>query len=365
MHLALVINSLGIGGAERVLVRLAEIWANKGHKVSFIIFFEDQTNSYILAKHNNINLINLGETKPLANINYLINFFKIIKRIYLLTKLFKKLKPDLIISFLVGVNITVLLANFWLKRPIIVSERIDPASHIIPSIYKKLRLITYRFANTIVVQTKKIKEYFPINLQSKIVIIPNWIKQPEIIKSLETNKANKIKNIISIGRLDQQKNQQLLINAFFKLSVKYPDIILKIYGEGILRDGLQNLINSLNLQDRVFLLGINMDINGALRDADLFVFPSLYEGFSNALCEAMAVGLPVIASNCSGNVDIIEHGMNGLLFNNNEIADLMNCMQLLLDDIGYANRLANQAKNIVNKFNELEVLKLWDQVIAL
>ncbi len=361
MHLALVINSLGIGGAERVLVRLAHIWAERGHQISFITFFQENDFCYQLnTKDNRINLINLGESKPLPNTNFFLQIVKIIKRIYLLKKLFKKMQPDLIISFLVGVNITVLLANIFSKIPIVVSERIDPNKHVIPVFYKQLRLFTYQFSTALVVQTKRIAEYFPVSWQEKIFIIPNWVKKPLTTK---TNKNQMIKHIRSVGRLDSQKDHQTLIKAFAKLANDYPELTLTIYGEGILRNFLTKLISFLNLEDRIFLPGIATEVETVLTSADLFVFPSIYEGFPNALCEAMSCGLPVIASNCSGNIDIVEEGVNGLLFNVADVDGLVSCIKKLLDNSDYANKLAVNAQDVVNKFSEPEILKLWDNVL--
>lgn len=366
MHLALIINSLGIGGAERVLVRLAHEWADRGYQISFITFFQENNFCYQLnTKHNNIKLINLGEKKPKANTNFFVQIFIVAKRIFLLKKLFNKLQPNLLISFLFKVNISVLLANIWSKIPIIVSERIDPSKHVIPAFYKKLRLMSYRLASNIIVQTKAIKDYFPNYLQKKIFIIPNWVKAPQTKKQLDINNSitTSISKIIAIGRLDQQKNHQLLIRAFAKLADNYPNLTLTIYGEGILRDFLQELIMSLKLQDRIFLPGITMDVEATLAKADLFVLPSIYEGFSNALCEAMAVGLPVIAAKCSGNVDIIEHRKNGLLFNINNTEELVECIEFVINNPEHSNKLAINAQNIINQFNELNILKLWDQAL--
>ena len=367
MHLVLIINSLGIGGAERVLVRLAHSWAKSGHKISFITFFQEENFFYQLDnKDSKINLINLGEQKPPNNQNCIQYFFKVTKRAYLLRKLFNTLQPDLIVSFLVGVNITVLLANMCSKIPVVVSERIDPNKHVIPEFYKKLRLLMYPQAAAIVVQTKGIADYFPEKYQRKIVIIPNFIKQPKIKKNIYTqgeSQKQKIKNIIAVGRLHEQKDHKTLIYAFAKLVNNYPDLTLNIYGEGPGRGELQNLIINLNLQNRAFLPGITMDVENTLVTGDLFVFPSVYEGFSNALCEAMSCGLPVIASNCSGNVDIIENGVNGLLFKCGDVEELASLIQKLLNNSEHCNKLASNATNIVNRFSEIEILKLWDNVL--
>src|SRR5690606_29753976 len=102
-----------------------------------------------------------------------------------------------------------------------------------------------------------------------------------------------------------------LITAFSEIVLQKPDITLTIYGEGAERQNLESLIRGLNLTASVFLPGTVRDVEGIMYQADLFVFPSHYEGFPNALCEAMAMGLPVIASNCSGNIDIIREGVDG------------------------------------------------------
>lgn len=364
MHLALIINSLGIGGAERILVRLAHEWAERGNKISFITFFQETGFNYNLnTKHKNITLINLGEKKP--NNNFFLQIIKIIKRTILLRRLFITLKPNIIISFLVGANINCLLANLGSNIPIIVSERIDPNKHVIPAIYKILRILAYKLATAIIVQTKLIKDYFPNFLQNQIFIIPNWVKEPKIKKLLksEDKPITPISKIISIGRLDQQKNHQLLIRAFAQLSDQYPNLTLDIYGDGVLRNDLEHLIISFNLQDRIKLPGITMNVESTLAEADLFVFPSAYEGFPNALCEAMAVGLPVIASNCSGSNEIVENNHNGLLFNIDNTQELVKCMELLINNPTHAHQLAINAQNIINQFNELKILTLWEQTL--
>ncbi len=360
MHLALVINSLGIGGAERVLIHLANYWADKGHTISLIVFFQAK-NSYQVITNNNIRLINLDENyllqKNSGNIKY---FFNIINRIFNLRQKIKLLQPDIIVSFLVGANICVLLANIYSKIPVIVSERADPLMHNISTFYKKLRLLTYKYAAVITVQNNNIAQYFLGKFKNKVFIIPNSVTLPTMKKNSE---IVVIKKIISVGRLDLQKDHKTLIYAFAKIAAIYPDVTLTIYGDGELREFLQNLLAELKLTDKVLLPGIVNNIQEKLIEADLFVFPSIAEGFSNALCEAMSYGLPVIAADCTGNVNIIENEVNGLLFKCGDIEELAFLMQKLLNNSEYCNKLASNAKNIVHRFAESEILKLWDDVL--
>lgn len=104
--------------------------------------------------------------------------------------------------------------------------------------------------------------------------------------------------IVTCGRLTEQKNHRLLIDAFAEVQKIYPFATLKIYGEGVLREKLQNQIDSLNLNEKVFLMGATNDVAKALQTADLFVLSSDYEGMPNALMEAMAAGVPCISTDC-------------------------------------------------------------------
>lgn len=369
LRLILIINSLAIGGAERVLIRLANYWATCGHQVYFVTFFEEEKFFYQLKLRNNLNLMNLGESKPLKTENFIQQFFRLIKRIFLLIKLFKQLKPDSIISFFAEVNVAVLLTNLYFKIPVLVSERTDPRKYDMPMFYKKLRFLTYNKAAAVVVQTKYIATYFPEKLQNKIVIIPNFVMQPKNKKKLfdinvEPSLHYQIKNIISIGRLVPEKDHKTLIYAFARIINYYPDLTLTIYGEGALRVFLQDLIVNLGLCDKVFLPGIITNVEKFLIKGDLFIFPSICEGFSNALCEAMSCALPVIASDCPGNIDIIEDGVNGLLFKCGDIKGLTLLIEKLLNDPKYCNQLAHNAQKVVNKFSRFKILNLWDDIVA-
>ncbi len=371
MRLVLVINSLGVGGAEKVLLRLAYHWSKKNHQV-FLINFLEEKNFYIIEENPNLQVINFGEKVTFKSIN-IINFVKFvfnsIFRIYKLQKKIKSLNPDLIITFMIGSNLLGLLANIFYKIPIIISERADPSNLSIPKFYKLLRRILYPYATALIVQTKDIANYFAKKLfKHKIFIIPNFVKTPNLSNLSDKNllintKFNNIKKLISIGRLDALKDHKTLIYAFSKIANIYLDLTLTIYGDGVLRNDLKNLIANLNLSNRIFLPGIDLNIEKHLLAADLFIFPSISEGFPNALCEAMSYGLPVIAADCSGNMNIITHEKDGLLFKCGDIEQLSIYILKLLNNHELAKELANNAKNIIERFNEQKILNLWDKVL--
>ncbi|MBS0185090.1 MAG: glycosyltransferase family 4 protein [Proteobacteria bacterium] len=356
MHIALVILTLGPGGAERVLSQLANAWQEEGHHIT-LITLEHPSQKPFYPLNPNIHLIQLNPifTKPTSWFEYLKN---ITTRLLLLRRTLKKEKPDLILSFIDQINVLTLLLTRGLKIPVIVSERIDPAFHPLSRIYKILRRLTYPWASQIVVQTQSAANYFSKKLQKKISIIPNSVFTPK--KALT---YQKIQHIVSVGRLSPQKDYPTLLKAFKVLTIKYPFLKLTIYGEGKERFALERYIQTLDLNTSVHLPGIISNIEQALLKADLFVFPSKFEGFPNALCEAMSLGLPVVASNCSGNRDIIQNEINGLLFPIGNYKILTQQIERLLFDPFEAQRIGKKAKNISQTYSEQKILTLWHALI--
>ncbi|MDR1031954.1 MAG: glycosyltransferase family 4 protein [Holosporales bacterium] len=356
MRIVFVISSLGSGGAERVLSGLANHFVTKNNEVSIVTFSPAGTVPFYPLDPN-INLIQLDQLRE--DTFCLKRLKNIAKRTFCLRKALKALAPDLVISFVEVTNITTLIASIGLKVPVVVSERIFPGDHHIPRIYQWLRTLFYPRASKVVVQTESAKNYF--YYLNNVSVIPNAVLIPNFTKK---HVSSAVCSIISVGRLcSPQKDFETLVKAFSRLVTKYPGIHLTIYGDGDDRVNLENLITSLDLQDKVFLPGVTSDVYGVLQKADMFVFPSRYEGFPNALCEAMAVGLPVIASNCSGNIDVVRDKIDGRLFTVGNVDALTSLMIELIEDREQRQRLSGNAKQIVTRFNSDEIFAMWDQVI--
>ncbi len=359
MNITFVISSLGAGGAENVLSALANYLVHLGHQISIITLASPGTKPFY-SLNPSINLIQLDQTDNECRVSLLIRLQNIVKRILSLRKSVKDLKSDLVISFVDIMNIATLIATTGLKKPIIISERIDPHFHAIPSFYKWLRLKIYPLCFQLVVQTESAAKYFPESYRKFITIIPNPVSKPELQKDVY---VDKITHLVTVGRLDSQKDHVTLIKAFSNLTNIYPYLTLTIYGEGKERKNLADLIHSLNLQKKVYLAGTTQSIQETLINSDLFIFPSLYEGFPNALCEAMVVGLPVIASNCSGNVDIISDGINGRLFSAGNDVSLTNTIIDLLNNPEECRQLSENGKKICKTFNPSQIFSLWKKII--
>lgn len=357
MHLVLIISSLNVGGAERVLSNLANYWSKKGHRVSLLTLASPSAVPYY-ELHPEIELIQLdlfGEGLSVGK-----RILSVMKRLWVLRQSIKRLAPDAIISFVDIVNILTLIASINLNIPIIISERTDPNVYKIPQLYDWLRSKVYPYCYKLIIQTQSVADYFPRKFREFINIIPNPVKVPLALKSIE---GNSVEKIVTVGRLVESKDHQLLIRVFSKIMQSYPHLSLTIYGEGPEYQNLQKLIDELNLRDYVFLPGAVQNIQAKLLDADLFIFPSKYEGFPNALCEAMAVGLPVIVSNCSGNIAVVQDGIDGRVFSIGDQDRLEQLMIELIEDQEQRLRLAMEAKKIAERFSEDKVYQMWDKTL--
>lgn len=354
MKITLIISSLNTGGAERVLSNLANYWDGKEHDVTIITLAIDEP-FYPLSE--TIKIKQLDQISAERE-KFLTRVFKITKRLYFLRKAIQKSEPNMVLSFVDITNITTLIACIGLKIPIIVSERIDPHFHKIPRFYKTLRRCFYSHAKKVVVQTKSAAAYFK-DLKN-VVIIPNAVQK---IKPIKRDFSLPITHVISVGRLCEQKGFTTLIKAFAEIYKSHPHMRLTICGEGEERSNLETLTKSLNRADCVFLPGTVADIEKALSAADLFVFPSLYEGFPNALCEAMAAGLPVIASNCSGNIDVVQDGVNGRLFPVGDMEALFLLMKELVSDPFQCQMLAKSAVTLSDHYSQETICQKWDSIL--
>jgi glycosyltransferase involved in cell wall biosynthesis len=167
-----------------------------------------------------------------------------------------------------------------------------------------------------------------------------------------------------MGRLGEEKGFDLLIEAFALLRHRFPQLSLVILGEGSGRSELERLIAARGLQSAVYMPGTVEQPHAILQQAGIFVLPSRFEGFPNALCEAMACGLPVVAADCRcGPREIIRNDVDGLLVPVGDIEALAGAMQRLMLDRSLQERLAAQAPSVVDRFSMARVTALWDQVL--
>jgi glycosyltransferase involved in cell wall biosynthesis len=261
-------------------------------------------------------------------------------------------------------NITTLLAARGLGIGVIIAERTDPRYHAVGRVWSVLRRRLYPSCQSLVVQTASVQPWARTIVRTRpVFVIPNAAVAPK--RRASKQHAPGDRRMVTLGRLSPEKGADLLIKAFARVAADFPNWSLSIYGSGALQAELESLCAELQLDDRVTLHGWTSDTAAALSTADLFVLPSRYEGFPNALLEAMAAGLACISFDCeSGPREIIHDQKDGLLVPPQDVEALARAMAQLMADDSERCRLGNQAREVVTRFSEERFYRQWDAVVA-
>lgn len=356
------IDTLNKGGAERVVSILANE-LSKDNNV-YVLTIVNHDKEYLLS--NKIKYDSL-EKKSFSNriIKKAILPIRFIHCVNALRKLLIKERFDIIISFLPFASFISSIAKTKNDK-LIISERNDPVIEYKPFLYNYLMKKYYPKADGFVFQTNDAKNYFNGIIDYKKIkssIILNPVNNVFVHKK-NCNKKNNI--IVNIGRLTEQKNQELLIKSFNEIKDDYPDINLNIYGDGYLKDYLENIIKGYKLENRVFLKGIVNDIADEIVNSRMFVLSSNYEGLPNSLIEAMTLGLPCISTDCpcGGPRFLIKNNKNGLLVEMNDFKQLADRMRYLLDNDRQSKLLGNNAKNIIKLVSTDVIISKWKDFIS-
>jgi GalNAc-alpha-(1->4)-GalNAc-alpha-(1->3)-diNAcBac-PP-undecaprenol alpha-1,4-N-acetyl-D-galactosaminyltransferase len=360
MRVTLVIYGLGSGGAERVMSILANYWASQSWEVTLILLV-DPSKPAFYPLDPRIQLKSLGiaknSTNPLAAIYHSSGRIATLRREIIASK------PDAIVSFMNSVNVCSILASWNLGIPIIVSEHTYPGANDANRIWQSLMKWSYRHADLVTVLTQNAIPFYPASQGYRTIVMPNPVLTPAAVVGID--RLLPASSLIAVGRFDRRKGFDLLLRAFHQLQAKYPEWQLTILGEGSLRAELEELRSQLQLTDRVHLPGAVTNVREYLAQADLFVMSSRVEGFPMALCEAMACGLPVLATDClSGPRDIIEDGVNGLLVATEDVDALVAGLDSLMSDPALRQQLAQNAPKILDRFGLDRVMEMWTEAIG-
>lgn len=345
-RVAFVINKVELsGGAERVMCTLASEFSRRGIESNI---FTQQTDKCGYPLDESVKIIPAKTSLKIPVLRNLVRNVRMRKNI-------KKFNPDVIISFLTVMNVQSILFAFGLKSKVIVSERVYPG--LVKQPYKFLSKILYPFADGFVFQTKEAKACFKGKINKRSTIIPN----PIASGFPDAKGATSDKYIVTMGRITKQKNHELLIRAFAEFYKNHPDYCLKIYGNGPLKEELQNLSQELGVGEAVKFMGAVKNVANYIVDASMFVFTSDYEGMPNALAEAMAMGLPCISTDCVGGgaSALIQDGKNGFLIKRGDFKALIYYMEKIANDENLAKNLAIEAKKVRETFSVKKITERW------
>lgn len=353
-HIAFYIGSLHKGGAERVFVNLAEFFRREGYRVTMVTQYKypDEEEYVLPAEVKRV----LSDLTPEESHNSRIVNFQ--KRIYKLHRIWKNEKPDVVLSCIGKNNFMTVVTTMGTKTRPVVSVVGEAKEEYPGRLMRMLANLLFPFAAGIILQTERSRYFFNKRIQRTAVILPNSLN-PDFIRPRYEGERNK--RIVTVGRLDANKNHEMLIRAFAVIEEKYPEYILMIYGEGELRGYLEDLTEKLGVAGKVFLPGVIPDVAAQLERASLFVLTSYSEGVSNALIEALASGLPVIATDVpsGGTVELMTDGVNGLIIPTGDQQALEQAMERILGDSAYAGRLGREAAKLKERLAPERVNRLW------
>lgn len=354
--IALYISSLRRGGAERVMANLAGYFYGEGYQVLMVTTRKEET-EYELPE-GIVRRISEPPSQELCGGR--ISNFK--KRFSGLREIWKEEKPDVILSFIGKNNMMAILTSRGLKIPVAVSVRGEPTEEY----YNKgLRLIArhlFDLADGVVLQTKRSRDFFPKRVQKKAVILRNPVHPDFFRKPFEGERE---KTVVAVGRVDENKNHELLIRAFAQIAGDFPEYKLLIYGEGEKRKALQELAGDLGLEERILLPGNEEHVEEAIYRARVFVLPSNTEGMPNTLIEAMLLGLTVIATDCpcGGCAELIEHEQNGLLTPVGDVEKMKENLRRVLAHPREADRMGRNAAQLRDLYQARAVYGGWKEYL--
>ena len=352
MRLLFIRDFFDYGGASKMILNVAGAMTKMGHDSYVYAYGSESCPIEIPDK------VRFVKGSPYINNRVLRHPAKIGE----IRRRIKEIDPDLIVTFMPYPSILTILAKIGLKKKIVISERGDP--NIYGGFIKILGHKIIGRADGAVFQTEGARDFYSGRLHSRSVVIPNAIT----IRKGERKPWSQRENTIAfVGRFfNQQKRQDLMVEAFAKISPKYPELSLVFYGDGEDLDSIKELVEKHRLTDQVVFAGSVSPIEPYLKKARMYVLTSDYEGIPNSLIEAMCVGLPCIATDCTpgGARLLIENNVNGYLIPCNDVDAIADACERILDNPDEAERLGENAQGICDKYSPEVIYPKWNEYLS-
>jgi glycosyltransferase involved in cell wall biosynthesis len=366
MKLLFAIKSLDVpgGGAERVLAIVASGLAARGHDVSVLTFDPPGGRSFY-ALDASVRRISLG-IGPTAGRSGPRAF---LERLPALRRTVRGESPDAAIGFMHSMFVPLAFSLLGSGIPLVASE------HIVPEYYKGRRtewtlfVLGCLLSKRVTVLSEAVKQLYPPGLRRRMVPMPNPVVVYDDCTVDPVGADKPRRTVLSVGRLEAQKDHETLVEAFALVADRFPDWELRIVGDGSLRGSLEATISARGLAGRVSLSRPTDRIDAEYGRAQLVAVPSRFESFGMVTAEALAVGLPVLGfADCPGTNELVRHNQNGWLV---EVPDggrrttsYAEGLSKLMGDAGLRQRLGEAAGRESKAFDPRTVVGKWERLLA-
>lgn len=350
------VSSLSKGGAQRVILNLTESLLKKGHHVVIVTTMVCQP-EYDLPEGARRIFSDITEEETTTN--RVINF---IRRFRKLRNIWKNERPDVLVSFIGKNNFMAILTAWGLKIPVVTSVRGEPNAEYYDKMQQVLAKTLMGKADGLILQTPDAKAYFPKWIQKKAVILENPLNPLFIDDYYEGTRKNEI---VTVGRLDGNKNQKLIIDAFCQIAGDFPEVNLILYGSGEDHEKLIEYAQKTPYKSQIFLPGPIRNVKTRIEKSKIFVLSSNTEGMPNSLMEALALGIPSISTDCpcGGPRMLMKGKENGILVPVGKAEPMAKAMRTLLTDEELWEKYSRNAYKLCEELHPERVNGKWEEYL--
>lgn len=347
MRIAMAVHGLSNGGAERVAALVANHYAHVGHEVLFLAVYSPEK-VYPLDPAVEYRYVGGAAQSKIK---------RKCQRSWNVCQAVREFRADVVVSFIID---EVILCAVEKVAPIVYSLRFDP-NRGFNALSKTMAVFSYSRAKRVIFQTPGARDFFPMKIREKGVMIPN-----PLTRDLPRWDAEHCeKTVITACRLDEGKNIPMLISGFARFAQSHPEWSCKVYGEGDLLEELKAYAQSCGVADRVFFPGYAKNIHEIMANANIFALTSDYEGLSNSMLEALMIGVPTVCTDCSpgGAALYIRDGVNGMLVPVGDSEALSQKLCEIADDPELQRSLSKNTEKIREELDVDRILKYWEEAI--